>query len=32
VSVTPLTFELTDYKELVDLEAKGLSLDESASS
>jgi 5'-nucleotidase len=31
VSVTPLTFELTDYKELVDLEAKGLSLDESAS-
>jgi 5'-nucleotidase len=32
VSVTPLTFELTDYKELVDLEAKGLSLDESATS
>jgi 5'/3'-nucleotidase len=32
VSVTPLTFELTDYKELVDLEAKGLSLDESAPS
>ena len=32
VSVTPLTFELTDYKELVDLEAKGLSLDESAQS
>ena len=30
VSVTPLTFELTDYKEVVDLEAKGLSLDESA--
>jgi len=32
VSVTPLTFELTDYKELVDLEAKGLSLDESPTS
>lgn len=32
VSVTPLTFELTDSKELVDLEAKGLSLDESAAS
>jgi len=32
VSVTPLTFELTDYKELVDLEAKGLSLDESEAS
>jgi 5'-nucleotidase len=30
VSVTPITFELTDYKEIVDLEAKGLSLDESA--
>ncbi|HEX5030474.1 MAG TPA: 5'/3'-nucleotidase SurE [Candidatus Eisenbacteria bacterium] len=32
VSVTPLTFELTDCKELVDLEAKGLSLDEFTSS
>ncbi len=29
VSVTPLTFELTDYKAIVDLESLGLSLDES---
>ena len=29
VSVTPLTFELTDYKEIVNLEALGVSLDES---
>jgi 5'-nucleotidase len=29
VSVTPLNFELTDYKAIVDLEALGLSLDES---
>ncbi|HEU4333402.1 MAG TPA: 5'/3'-nucleotidase SurE [Candidatus Eisenbacteria bacterium] len=28
VSVTPLTFELTDYKQVVDLEASGLKLDE----
>ncbi|HSQ60915.1 MAG TPA: 5'/3'-nucleotidase SurE [Acidobacteriota bacterium] len=28
VSVTPLTFELTDYKRVVDLEAAGLKLDE----
>ena len=29
VSVTPLSFELTDYKAIVDLESLGLSLDES---
>jgi 5'-nucleotidase len=29
VSVTPLTFELTDYKGIVDLESMGLKLDES---
>ncbi len=29
VSVTPLTFELTDYKGIVDLEAIGLNLNES---
>lgn len=29
VSVTPLAFELTDYKAIVDLESLGLSLDES---
>jgi 5'-nucleotidase len=29
VSVTPLSFELTDYKEIVDLEASGISIDES---
>ena len=29
VSVTPLTFELTDYKGVVDLEAIGLNLHES---
>ena len=29
VSVTPLTFELTDYKAILDLESLGLSLDES---
>ena len=29
VSVTPLSFELTDYKELVDLESSGISIDES---
>ncbi|HEY6220904.1 MAG TPA: 5'/3'-nucleotidase SurE [Candidatus Eisenbacteria bacterium] len=29
VSVTPLTFELTDYKAIVDLESLGLSLNES---
>ncbi len=28
VSVTPLTFELTDYKRIVDLEALGVTLDE----
>lgn len=28
VSVTPLAFELTDYKQVVDLEAAGLKLDE----
>jgi 5'-nucleotidase len=29
VSVTPLSFELTDYKRVVDLESAGLGLDES---
>jgi 5'-nucleotidase len=29
VSVTPLSFELTDYKEIVELEASGISIDES---
>ncbi|TMQ65003.1 MAG: 5'/3'-nucleotidase SurE [Candidatus Eisenbacteria bacterium] len=29
VSITPLSFELTDYKAIVDLESLGLSLDES---
>jgi 5'-nucleotidase len=28
VSVTPRSFELTDYKEIVDLEASGISIDE----
>ena len=28
VSVTPLSFELTDYKELVDLESSGVSIDD----
>jgi 5'-nucleotidase len=30
VSLTPLTLELTDYREMVELEAMGLTLDESA--
>jgi 5'-nucleotidase len=29
VSVTPLSFELTDYREIVDLEAGGISIDDS---
>jgi 5'-nucleotidase len=29
VSVTPMSFELTDYKGVVDLESRGLNLDES---
>ena len=28
VSVTPLSFELTDYREIVDLEASGISIDD----